>query len=143
MSDSERIVGLRVSARNNYSCTGEQDITTWEETGEESPITQVDVAIGLDEARAEGIERRGYSGMGAGAMLLAAVAVNDEEPGEDDDEEIASLDHPLVQQLPRGEVRRLRRYIAECRRRQVWDGHNHVTVCADTCNVLLARIRQS
>jgi len=143
MSATERIVGLRVSARNNYTCTSEQDITAWRSRGN-GPISQVLVAIGLDTAEAEAVERRGCSGTGSGAHLLALIATDEKlsELTDDDEEEITSLNHPLVRELPVGDVRQLRQHISEQRRSQVWDGHNHVSIPPDHGNMLLAQIRQ-
>ena len=117
----EKITALRVRARNNRTLVNEQDITTWECHG--AGLSQVDVAIGLDRTNEEAIERRGYSGIGAGAVLLATI--------DGDEEEIESMSHPAVATLPVGDVRQLRHYISEARDSQVWDGHNHV--CAGAC----------
>ena len=142
-NETERIVSLRVRARNNYTCRDEQDITTWDDTDYDD-VTQVAVAIGLDEAERESIERRGYSGLGAGAVLLARIVDEGDDPEDEDagtEEEIDSLDHPLVRRLPVGSIRQLRGYIAQERDEEYWNGHNMVTIPATRCEELLRKIR--
>lgn len=127
----ETITALRISARNNYTQRDAQDITVWGTDGE---VTQVEVAIGLDTAATEGIERRGNSGTGAGATLMATVDGEGEEP-------IESMSNKLVAALPAGSVKKLRRFISDHRGDTVWDGRNHVPVCREYCTELLASIR--
>ena len=134
--DTEKIVALRVSARNNFTLSSEQDMTVWEYDGE---ITQADVAVGLDTARREAVERNGCSGMGAGARLLAKLGTDDE-----DEEEIRSMIHPLVAALPvlaDGKMQLLRKTIKLGRKPDVWNGNNHVAVPATNCEDLIDRIR--
>ena len=133
----ERIVKLRVQARSNYTQRAEQDITAWEC----SVPTQVDVAIGLDTAHSEAVDRMGCSGMGAGARLLATVQSGEEQVDECDEEELNGLYHTLVAALPLGSVRKLRRFIAEARAETVWDGNNRIHLEPRSSIELLASFR--
>jgi len=133
--NTETITKLRVQSRNNYTLSTEQDITAWCWHG---VITRVAVAIGLDTARREAIEREGYSGTGAGARLLAMLS-------DETEEEVEDMTNSLVAALPliagNCQMRDLRETIKRGRRADVWNGNNFVAVPAENCSAILHEIR--
>ena len=133
--DVGMITGLRVRGRNNYSLVAEQDLTPWQS----KRITHVSEAIGLDEALADGIQRRGCSGTGAGARLLATVV---DVEGEETEIEVAGLHDPLVADLPFGSVRQMYRFAAQSRGYTVWDGHNYISPGCPATDELIERYRE-
>jgi len=130
------IVGLRVVARTACTRCKEEEFTAWKVHSH--PITQVDVARGLDRAAAVAVERRGKGALRAGAKLLATIAGGGiaDRP----DEAIESLAHPLARILPVGDVQSLRWEIASARKRLIWNGHDYIIVPAKNCQALLRDI---
>ena len=125
----ETITGMRIVARNNYSLQREQFIITHSASFDVSGPTRAEIAIELDEAVDEAVERRGYSGFGAGARM--EIVFNGDDPDDEDiaGEEIESLEHSLVKNLPLGNRALLHRHIYSQRKSSVWDGHNHRPGC--------------
>ena len=135
----EHVTGLRIVARNNYTCKNEQHLII----DPTSVSSLVDVAVMLDSCADEATERCGYSGTGAGARL--EVVFNDDDPDDEevDGEEIDSLDSPLLTSLPLGDPVVLRQFISSQRRSTVWNGQNHIARCVEHSTGLLARIRSA
>lgn len=112
------------------------------DTGEN--FTLAEVAVALDMADAESIERRANSGMGAGAYLEAVF--DDDETGDvyTVGEEISSLDDSILNGLEAigpGDVKTLRKFIHHARTHTVWNGNNHVTLPRKYSSVILAKKR--
>ena len=135
---TEQATGLRIVASNNYSCSSEQNMIT--ETTE-GPLTLVDVAIALDQSRHEAMERRGRSGIGAGARLEATFGADSPEDDDSDGEEITSIDDVVVRDLPVGAVGKLRHALSQARREQAWNGNNFIASPTQDMEDLMARIR--
>lgn len=98
--------------------------------------TLVDVAMALDNAEEDDIDKRGYSGRGAGAWLELLDVENaydaDGKPLNVGDiviegsERIASVFDTRLSGMCVGNVRRLRRYYRDQSNSSAWNGHNHV-----------------
>jgi hypothetical protein len=136
---TNQVTSLRIVARNNYSLKSEQFIIT---ESKENP-TLVDVAIFLDITSVENIERRAYSGLGAGARL--ELIFNGDNPDSDDTigEEIFSLESDMLTKLENGSIQKLREHIHHCRTHTVWNGHNYIPQPCDQSEELLSRLRNS
>lgn len=144
---TERVAGMRLSARNNYTLAAEQDISLMERQFDAArPCTQADVAMLLDRAENEEVERRGYSGRGAGCTALLRIGeaggiAADDADYEPQEEEVCDLAHPLVRAMAPGSLWHLRRFIGRMRRASVWDGHNHARCSHGFASLLVDEIR--
>jgi hypothetical protein len=124
-------------AQNNYT----QPNLHVEKAKKLSEPTQADIAEWLDLADEESTERRGNSGLGAGAWLELTFDDDDPSAMDTDGERIDDLDHALMRELPLGNARQLRKFIANQRRNTGWDGHNHAQCPNSHSAKVLARIR--
>jgi hypothetical protein len=136
--DSERVTGLRIIARNNYTLSNEQHVIV----GPMNISSLAEIAIALDRTRDEGIERRGYSGTGGGAVL--EVVFDSADPASQDTvgEEIATLEHLVLHGIPLGSAKLLRQFISQQSRDTVWTGQNHIPATCDQSRRLLASMRK-
>ncbi len=137
--EKEKITGIRIIGRNNYSLVAEQFIIGLSNS---SP-TQEDVARFLDLANEQAISRRGGSGSGAGAYVEALFDGDDPRDADSPGMEIYSVD--AASNLPvlrpnHKTGRSLRIFINEQKRDSVWDGHNLITCPYSNAQELLERI---
>lgn len=137
--EKEKITGIRIIGKNNYSLVTEQFIIG---LSNKTP-TQQDVARFLDLAEEQAIERRGNSGSGAGAYVEALFDNDDPRDADSPGMEIDSLDQ--CSQLPvlrpgRKTSRTLRIFINKQKRDSVWDGHNYTPCPYSNTLKLLERI---
>jgi len=143
MSDSQNavndelstIIRFTVFESLNYTCTDDQRMR-----GSSFPATLQGLAQALDRATRDGIERRGYSGTGAGAWVEAEFDADDDSLNV----EIGSLSSrilTLCEPLPDGDKSPLAmiRWVGRFERAQVWDGHNHVCVRSEHVRALFGR----
>jgi len=118
-------VKIQIIARNNYTLRSEQRIITGTWSGDRRPIDCELVHEIFDLAEAEGVERRGYSGTGAGARVVIVNEAGDEMEVKSPGEAIEVLGN-----LPQGSRMRAFKFRARRARRAVWNGHNFVAVDA-------------
>jgi len=114
---------IQIVARNNYTLVTEQHIVTGTWSGVQRPIDSELVHEVFDIVEAEGVERRGYSGRGAGARV---VIVNDE--GEEMEVKSPAEAIEVLGEIPTGSRMRAFKFRARRARRAVWNGNNFVRV---------------
>jgi len=130
---ASRVSGFSVYASNNYTCSNEQHMLV-----QSFKPTQAGAAMALDYAAIKGVERRGCSGLGAGAV---AEMLTDEDEEDDGGERIENMNEPVIRALPVGNLTELRNFIKHCRKDRVWDGHNLVICGAHYSQELLDQQR--
>jgi hypothetical protein len=138
----ERLTGYRLRVSNNYTCMDEQNMVSHATSAIGETLTQAEIAIALDECVDEDIERRGYSGTGAGAYLEVVFNDADINDRDSDAEQINDMNNALVKNLPLGDTKLLRRFIQHQRNSQIWDGHNYRQANCRHARELLEKIRQ-
>lgn len=130
---ASQVAGFAIYASNNYTCRREQHMLV-----ETYPATQAGTAMALDRAYIEAVERRGYSGMGAGAVAEMLMTDDDEDEG---GEAIENMSDPVISALPVGNIAAVRDFIRHWNNTSVWDGHNHVIPSTKFARGLLDKVR--
>ena len=133
----KRATGLR--------CIRMENETHWRRRsigGTLSPVeTLADVAVFLDLADGESIERHGHGGHGAGCHVEAVFDGDDPDDEDCGCEDVASPDDRMFDGLPLGSPHILRQHIANRRKSSCWDGHDYVPAPSRHAKDVLARIR--
>ncbi len=97
-------------------------------------VDRLQVARMLDKTRALAIQKRGGSGMGAGAFVEVMWG-NDDDAGT---QQLDSPDDPVLGDLPLGGVWHARRFATAHERTTEWDGNNHVAMHAEHTRSVIA-----
>ena len=130
----DTVIKLELRADNNYTLRNEQNLLVekWDNP------TVADAAIAIDMAANEAIERRGYSGIGAGALILAVF-----DDGTSEEIYLDDIAHyNWAEETPRKSIRRRRQFVSATRKNGVWDGHNHIKCSFRASKALLWKLRE-
>lgn len=131
-------IKIEIYERNNYTCSGEQDMRSHCYTGKKRPIDRELIYELFDLATMAAMERRGWSGMGAGADVIITLD-EDEYAPDSPSEAIEIIESVTGNALPAGSRARAFKFSARQRRALVWDGHNYVSPGSPNIDLYLDR----
>lgn len=117
---------IRIVGRNNYSLRSEQNINSGTWNGTTRPLDTELVYEIFDMANDDAVQRRGYSGLGAGSRVVV-IADDETEYDVTSPAEAIEILSELGVNLPAGSRMRAFKFRASQNRSEVWNGHNHVT----------------
>lgn len=138
MEMETKFTALRIIAHNNYTLRNEQHIRIM---GYKLPnLTRQKINKLFDIAIGEGVGRRGYSGMGAGAEVYLEDNDGDEIRCESPRETLELL-LAAGYQIPEGSLMVAYKFRAKLERKEFWDGNNHIGIRAVHTRQFIAAMR--
>jgi hypothetical protein len=119
MEDRMETIKIEISEQNNYSRISEQDMRTTMYSGTMEEMTMERVYEIMDGLKDAATERRGYSGMGAGAYIV--ITIDNEEYTTTDVDEVLEI---MGDAIPVGSRRAAFKFKAHQQKKTVWNGNN-------------------